>query len=327
MKDSKEKHHHKSEHHDNDEHNHSHKHDHEHSHKHHSGHSHHHGTERIGITVLLNIVITVAQIIGGLLSGSLSLLSDAAHNFSDVIALIISYIGNRMAKLPYSDNRTFGYKRAEIIAALINVVSIILIGVFIFLEAIERIGNVQPIHGITVIALAGLSIVMNGLSVLLLQKQAQGNLNIKSAYLHLFSDMLTSIAVLISGVLIYFFNMYWIDTVLSVLIAVYLVVTSIKLLMETLSILMLFAPKEYHVDEVKETITALNGVQGIHHIHAWKLTDSECHFEAHIRIKEDILVSESVSLKNDIKHLIKELGFSHVTLEMEFGECEDSECS
>ncbi len=203
-------------------------------HDNHSHHHHHGGGKRIGITILLNLFITVSQVIGGFMSGSLSLLTDAAHNFSDVIALVISYIANKLSGKKYTTNKTFGFKRAEIIAALINVISIIVIAILIFIEAIERIGQTPEIKGVMVMALASLSILLNGASVLIIQKDAKDNINIKSAYLHLFSDMLTSIAVLIGGALMYNYQMYWVDTLLSIGIAIYLIYVSIQMLLETL---------------------------------------------------------------------------------------------
>jgi cobalt-zinc-cadmium efflux system protein len=293
----------------------------------HGHHGHHHGTERLGLTILLNIIITVSQVIGGLLSGSLSLLSDAAHNFSDVIALIVSYIGGKLATKPFTDEKTFGYKRAEIIAALTNVVSIMVIGCIIFIEAMKRLSTPIEVNSSVVIGLAFLSIIMNGASVLLIQKSAKDNLNIKSAYLHLFSDMLTSIAVMMSGIAMYYWKWFWLDTVLSVAIAFYLMVTSMKMLLETLSILMLFAPKKYDANQLIHRLCEFEEVTNVHHIHAWQLTDRDFHFEAHIMINRDMNISETTNLKHKLKKVIKTLGFTHVTIELDFEECLDDDCT
>ncbi|MCK8060960.1 MULTISPECIES: cation diffusion facilitator family transporter [unclassified Fusibacter] len=288
---------------------------------------HHHGTNRIGITIALNLIITVAQVVGGLVSGSLSLLSDAAHNFSDVIALVVSYIGGVISVKPSTDAKTFGYKRAEIIAALTNVVSVMFIGVTILVEAVKRVGDPVKVNSSVVIWLAALSIVMNGLSVLIIQKPSKNNLNIRSAYLHLFTDMLTSVAVMASGIAMALWQWYWLDTVLSVAISVYLIATSFKLLSATLSILMLFAPSQYDPDKLMKLIGAVDEVLDVHHVHAWQLTDTQFHFEGHVVIREDLCLSETVELRKRIKDLIRKQGFSHVTLELEYERCVDGDCT
>ena len=175
--------------------------------------------KKLGISILLNITITIAQVVGGFISGSLSLLSDAMHNFSDVISLIISYIADKLTKKKYTLQQTFGYKRAEIIAAFINTVILLVIAVILAEEAISRFKQPVVIETLWVVALAILSIFVNGGSVLLLKKDASENMNIKSAYLHLFSDMITSFAVLLGGIAMWYFNIFWIDSALSILIA------------------------------------------------------------------------------------------------------------
>lgn len=291
-------------------------------------HGHHHGhahgdPSNIGWAVLLNIIITVSQLIGGIWSGSLALLSDAAHNFSDVIALIISYFANLLSKKPYSETKTFGYKRAEIIAAFINVVSIIVIALFIFIEGVQRWGKVVEINGVVVMLLAGLSIAVNGGSVLLIAKESKDNINMRSAYMHLFSDMLTSIAVLLSGAAVTYLKWYWLDSILSIGIAIYLIIISVQMLLETLRVLMQFAPEDFEPQVMYDKIVKIEGIVGVHHMHAWALTDKDCHFEAHIEFCNDITLSE-VKLKLDgVREICKDLNFNHVTLEAEFAPTHD----
>lgn len=286
----------------------------------HSGHGHHHhgGPSNIGWAVLLNVIITLAQVIGGLWAGSLALLSDAAHNFSDVIALVISYFANKLAKRPYTDSKTFGYKRAEIIAAFMNVSSIIVIAIFIFLEGMERWGKAVEINGMVVMLLAGLSIAVNGGSVLLIAKESKDNINMRSAYVHLFSDMLTSVAVLISGAATYYFKWTWLDSLLSIGIAVYLIYISIQMLLETLRVLMQFAPDDFEPQKMYDEIVAIDGIVGVHHMHAWALTDRAYHFEGHIEFKEDILLSAVGSKLDEVRGICQSKGFSHMTLEAEY---------
>lgn len=294
-------------------------------HDHENHHHHHHDESNIGWAVLLNVVITVAQVIGGLWSGSLALLSDAAHNFSDVIALVISYFANLLAKRPYSDKKTFGYKRAEIIAAFINVGSIIVIAVLIFIEGIGRWGKVTEINGIVVMLLAGLSIGINGGSVLLIAKESKENINMRSAYVHLFSDMLTSIAVLLSGAAVYYMRWNWLDSLFSVAIALYLIYISVRMLLETLKVLMQFAPDDFDPQDMYDKIVKIDGIVGVHHMHAWALTDRECHFEAHIEFCDDIPLS-AVGLKLDsVREICEQMNFNHITLEAEYMPSHDKE--
>jgi len=294
----------------------------------HSHYGHDHGDlkgKRLGITIILNLIITISQVIGGLVSGSLSLLSDAAHNFSDVIALIISWIADRLTHKKYSTKQTYGYKRAEVIAALINVVTIIVIAINIFIEGISRLIEPQEITGLTVILLAGLSIVVNGLSVLIIKGDAENNMNMRSAYLHLFSDMLTSIAVLIGGIMMYYFKVFWIDGVISLVIAAYLMFTSAKLLFETLRVLMQFTPSHLDLDHIKSEIETLEYVENIHHVHVWQLTDDDIHFSAHLSFVDDLSLSEVGDYLENVKKLMLEkYNVGHSTFEAEYQRCKDT---
>jgi cobalt-zinc-cadmium efflux system protein len=303
-------------------HNHAHK-DHTHNHSH--GYHHHQAKgKRLALTIFLNLLITAAQIIGGLLSGSLSLLSDAAHNFSDVLALIISWIADRLSKKTFTAKQTFGYKRAEVLAAFINVVTIIVIAINIFIEGIERIISPEPVTGSLVMLLAGLSILLNGLSVLIIKGDAEHSMNMKSAYLHLFSDMLTSIAVLLGGVMMYFFNIFWIDGVIAIIIAVYLIKVSLSLLFDTLKVLMQFTPDAMDLDSIKDKLETFEFIDNLHHIHIWRLVDNDIHFEAHVDFNQDYTLSVVDDYIKSIKKVLKEdFGITHSTLESEFKKCKD----
>ena len=292
----------------------------------HVGHdqAHHHHSDlkgvKLGISILLNILITVAQVVGGLVSGSLSLLSDAMHNFSDVVALLISYIADRLTKRKFTPEQTFGYKRAEIIAALINAASLIAISVMLVREAIIRFNKPIEIDSIWVIALAVLSILVNGGSVLLLKKESEGNLNIKSAYLHLLSDMVTSVAVLAGGIGMYYWKIFWIDSVLSLMIAAYLIYSSIGLLVKTLKVLMQFAPSHIELESVKSVVTELSEVENIHHMHIWQLNENEVYLEAHVDFDKDLKLSQVCRVMKNIRKKLKDhFNIYHTTLQPEFG--------
>ena len=295
-------------------------------------HNHTHGHPTLSgknllLSIVLNTVITVAQIIGGIISGSLALISDAVHNFSDVISLIISYIANLLAhKKKQTTRYTFGYKRAEIIAAFINAISLIVIAVYLGFEAIHRFSNQVEIKSDLVIWLAILGIAVNGFSVLLLKNDAKNNLNMKAAYLHLLTDMLTSVAVLVGGLIMKYYHIYLIDAILTLLISFYLIYMSWDILVISTKILMLFAPKHINIEEVVKEVELVTGIKNVHHVHIWQLNDRECHFEAHIEFKNDITISNfDVICKEVERLLLDKFEIHHCNLQPEFNRTESKE--
>lgn len=288
-----------------------------------NNHSHHHPTlkgRNLLISIILNILITASQIIGGILSGSLALISDAVHNFSDVISLIISYTANLLThKKKQTLQHTFGYKRAEIIAAFINAISLIVIAVFLGFEAIKRFKHPQEIESDLVIWLAILGIAANGFSVLLLKKDAKHNLNMKTAYLHLLTDMLTSVAVLAGGLLMKYYQIYWIDALLTLIISLYLIYLSWDILLSSLKILMLFAPQHIKIDEILSELLKIKEIKNIHHVHLWQLNDHDCHFEAHIEFKNDVKLSEFDVVCEQVEQILNEkFDIYHANLQPEY---------
>ena len=270
-------------------------------------------------SIVLNIVITVAQIIGGILSGSLALISDALHNFSDVLSLIFSYIANVLSKKKASINQTFGYKRAEIIAAFVNAISLIIVAIFLIFEASQRFLNPEPIKSNLVIWMSLLGIVANGLSALLLKKDSEHNLNMKSAYIHLFTDMMASVAVLIGGILMKYYQIYWIDSVLTFAIAIYLIYIGYDLLIESTRILMLFTPSNIDIKEIVREVHQISGVNKLHHIHVWHLNEHELHLEAHLDCSEDMKMSEFNILLDKIEVvLLEKFSINHINIQPEY---------
>lgn len=280
----------------------------------------HHKTEKyLGLSILLNVVITATQTIGGLISGSLALLSDALHNFSDVVSLLISYIANRYAKKEASQERTFGYKRAEIIAAFINAASLMILASFLIYESIVRFIKPQIIQADWVIALAILGILVNGLSVLLLHGSAEQNMNLKSAYLHLLSDMSASVAVLIGGLAMYFYQWFWMDSLLTLGIAVYLLVMGYQLLKESFNILMLFTPESVDLIKLRAAMNVDTRIQNIHHLHVWQVNEHENHLEAHIDFNENISLADFDQILDKIELvLLEDYGINHVNIQPEY---------
>lgn len=299
------------------------------SHSHHHNHSHHHGDlkgRNLVISILLNIIITAAQVVGGLVSGSLSLLSDALHNFTDVLSLIVSYIANILARQEASINRTFGYKRAEILAAFINSSTLIIIAILLIIEAIKRFQNPQEIESNLVIWLSLLGIIANGISVLLLKKDADVNMNMRSAYLHLLTDMLASVAVLIGGLLMKFYEMFWVDSVLTLAIALYLIWVGYDLLKNSFKVLMLFTPEDIHVKDIVEALLQLKDIKNVHHVHIWQLNEQEIHLEAHVDFNEDISLSQFDNILHDIEELLyHKFEINHVNIQPEFGKCDSKD--
>ena len=291
-----------------------------HNHSHHHGHSHEVTGKNLSISIVLNIGITVAQIIGGFISGSLSLLSDALHNFSDVISLILSFVAHKLAKKKPNSSSTFGYKRAELLAAFINAATLIIVAIFLIYEAIVRFSAPVIISSDLVIWLSVLGIAFNGFSALIIKKDADHNLNMRSAYLHLFTDMMASAAVLAGGFLMKYFQWFWVDSVITLAIAIYLIFMSFELLKSSTKMLLLFTPKDLNIEEIAEKIHKISGNHRLYHIHLWHLNDNELHFEAHLDCQENISISEFNTIVSEIEEILfHDFHISHCTIQPDFG--------
>ncbi|WP_395046623.1 cation diffusion facilitator family transporter [Flavobacterium sp.] len=283
-------------------------------------HSHHEVKgKNLLFSIVLNIVITVAQVIGGIISGSLALISDALHNFSDVLTLIFSYIANVLSKRKASLDQTFGYKRAELIAAFVNSITLIVVAIYLIFEASHRFSNPQVIKSNLVIWMSILGIAVNGISALMLKKDANHNINMKSAYIHLFTDMMASVAVLIGGILMKIYQIYWIDSALTLAIAIYLIYVGYDLLRESTKMLMLFTPSDIDIKELVREVHQISGVNKLHHIHVWHLNDHELHLEAHLDCLDDIKMSEFNILLGKIEVvLLEKFHINHINIQPEF---------
>ncbi|SFV50514.1 Cobalt-zinc-cadmium resistance protein CzcD [hydrothermal vent metagenome] len=291
-----------------------------------SEHHHHHEVsgKNLFITIVLNLIITASQIIGGIISGSLALLSDAMHNFSDVLALFIAYFANRLASRPNTKTRTFGYKRAEILAALFNASVLMGIAFFLIVEAFHKFYHPEPINSSWVIWLGVLSIVLNSASVLLVKDDAHENMNIKAAYLHLLTDVMTSVAVVIGGLLMHYFALFWVDPLISAFIALYLIWASFGLIKESSAILMQFTPEGVDVEAVAKSIAKEPEIKNAHHLHIWRLDDNHIHLEAHLDFKEDVLLSTSNAVIERLeKRLHDEFDIEHTTFQCEYNRDDD----
>jgi len=290
-------------------------------------HNHEHTGRNLVTTVFLNGIITIAQFAGGLISGSLALMSDALHNLSDVISVILAYLAHRIGMRPQTQKSTFGYKRAEILAAFINAISLIAISVYLLVEAGKRFLNPKEVDYQWMLWLGILGFIANGLSVLILHDNKEENLNIRAAYLHLIGDALTSLAVIVGAVCIWLFKVYWIDPLVTVLISVYIFIHTFKILKESVGILMQFSPPEIDQQEVVLVLQEIPEIRSVHHIHLWQLSDHQINFEAHLVLSENLPVSDTNEITQSAKQLLKSrFSITHTTFQYEFVSGEDCVC-
>ncbi|MGQ9856333.1 MAG: cation diffusion facilitator family transporter [Fervidobacterium sp.] len=296
----------------------------------HTHHDHGDGVSNLSPTqftfvVLLNLGITLSEIIGGLIAGSLALVSDAMHNLSDSLSLVISYFAFKLSGKSANTRKTFGYKRANIVAALFNASTLLVIGVLLIREAIERFINPVEINSKIVLIVGTIGLIANLLSMVVLRRWSKSSLNIRSAYLHMLTDALSSVAVLIGAVMIWIFNLRFIDPLLTIGISIYLLKESFEILRESISILMQSTPSDIEIERVVKKLTEIENIKDIHHVHIWRLDEKSIFFEGHVNLTEDITVSKSMEIYEKIKHeLDEEFGITHVTIQFEYNGCSAS---
>ncbi len=285
-----------------------------------NSHQHHAVNENnLLAATFLNLVITVVEIAGGLLSGSLALLSDALHNLSDTFATFIAYLATIIGRREANHKKTFGYKRMEILAALTNAVILIVISVFLMQEAWHRWQNPAPINSMIMLVVGMIGLLANLYAVLILRKDAGKSINVKAAYIHLIGDSLSSVVVIIGGVMIQIFKIYWIDPIITVLISIYIIRSGFVILKNSVNILMQSAPDHLDLSQIKLRVEQEPEVLNIHHIHAWMLTDQEVHLEAHLELQSDLKLSQVKMIQEKIERsLRREFKIVHITLQFEY---------
>ena len=277
---------------------------------------------RLGLSILLNLTITLAEIIGGLYSGSLSLLSDALHNFSDTASLGISLVALNISGRGADRKKTFGYRRAQIIGALINLVTLVLIAFYLIKEALERYFDPRPILGPVMLVVAVVGLLANLATAALLYRQSKKNLNIRSAFIHILGDAFSSVGVVVAGILITRYQFYLADTLLTLLISAYLLIHSIQALRQSINILMQGVPEGLDIDEIVTAVKSIDDVLDIHHLHVWQLDETQSNLEAHIVIEENKL-DNMTEIKNAIKNRLESsFNITHTTLEFELDDCQ-----
>jgi len=278
-------------------------------------------TKRIFLSIALTGLIFLAEFIGGLWTGSLALLSDSAHVFMDVFALVLSYLAIRIATRPANDRHTYGYHRMQVLAALANGATLLLISFEILKEAISRFQNPTTITAGPMLIIAVIGLVINVIVALVLREHDHEDLNTRSAFLHVLGDALASVGVIGAGIAIYFTGLTWIDPLVSILISILILFSSGRLLKETIHILAEGIPEGMTASGVAKTIQAVNGVAGIHDLHIWTVTPGYVALSAHV-ILEDQKLSDSENIMLELKkRLDNEYEIEHTTIQFECNSC------
>ncbi len=288
-----------------------------------SAHHHHdHGTENVSDRAILwavglNIGLSVFEIVAGAIAGSVALYADALHNFNDCAALFIAYLARRIARAKPCARYTFGRRRAELIGAMINLTALVVVGLFLVKEAVARfITPVQP-DGVWIMAASGVALVVDLGTVWLLWAMSKGGLNIRAAFIHNLTDALASVAVLLGGAAVWWFGWSWVDPGISLLIAGYVLYTSVGMLRETSHILMEGTPSGIDLDELCTAVTKLEPVQDIHHLHVWQLDEQHTALEAHVVIPSERL-ADATAIRRQLHTLLEErFDIGHTTIELE----------
>ena len=270
---------------------------------------------RLVWAVVVNVALTVAQIIGGVISGSLALIADALHNLNDAASLALALFARRFARRPADKLMTFGYGRAEIVAALINLTTLIIVGLYLLAEAVSRYLDPQPIAGWTVVIVAGVALVIDVITAVLVYSGSKNSLNIKAAFLHNVSDALASVGVIVAGTLIILYDLYVADLVVTVVIAVYVLYQGFSLMPRTVRLLMGAVPDDVEFDEIVTSLKNTAGVRDLHHVHVWSLDEHKRALEAHL-VLDDASLHAFEKIKEQVRGtLASRFSIDHATLE------------
>lgn len=275
------------------------------------------GDRRVFWAVIVNVVLTVAQIAGGIISGSLALIADAIHNLSDAISLGIAFFARKIARRPGNADMTFGYGRAEIVAALINYTTLVVIGLWLINEAVWRFIEPQSVDGWLVVVIAAIALVVDWITAALTYRLSKESVNIRAAFLHNVADALGSIGVIVAGSIIILFGWNVIDPIITLLIAGYILLQSVKEGKGVVRMLMLGAPVDIDREALCGDLCGVKGVEHVHHVHIWEIEERRPSLEAHVVIG-DAHWQTSSQVKAAIRDLLRDrYGISHSTLELE----------
>lgn len=285
------------------------------------------GDRRVGWAIVVNLVLTVVQIAGGILSGSLALIADAIHNLSDALSLVAAYVARRIARLPSTEYMTFGYGRAELIAALINYTVLILIGLYLLYEAGVRFFMPDAIDGWIVVIIAGAALLVDAVTVILTYTLSRQSLNIKAAFMHNLADALASIGVIVAGTLIILYQWYWVDPLVTLMIAAYILWQAFVHIGPVIRILMLGTPHHIELGDVKDALASLDRVMEVHHVHLWQPDETRIFLEAHLVIADDDMGKAHAVIHQAGRLVMEKFRIGHTTFQVESaGEfCPDNE--
>jgi len=302
------------------------------NHEHDHGHGHSHvsaGTSerRLALSLVLNLVITVAEVAGGLFSNSLALLSDAVHNLSDASSLGVSWLAKRISRMERTPSHSFGFKRAEVLASLVNTVALMGIGVFLLVEAARKFLHPEPVVGGVMLAVAVVGLLGNLFTAWLLHADSKDSLNIRSAYLHIVMDTLSSVGVIVAALLMMAFGWYWLDPLLTLAVSLYVLRESWPLLKTSIHILMQGTPERIRIESLVGDVEAQPEVVDMHHVHLWTTDGTEVFLEAHVTLCEEARSRTDELLSRLTKRIREEFGIGHVTLQLEFAACVGGCCS
>lgn len=285
-------------------------------------HSHPHvdagsGERRVSVAIWANALLTVAQVVGGVLSGSLALIADALHNFSDMASLVIAYAARRIARRPADSRMTFGYARIEVVAALINYTTLIIVGVYLVYEGALRLIDPPEVAGWTVVVVGTVALLVDTLTALLTWSMQKGSMNIRALFLHNLSDALASVGVVAGGTLILLYDWWVVDPIVTLAIAGYILYLSINEIGGPIRTLMLGSPPAIDADILIRELCAIDEVSGIHHVHLWQMQEHEAALDCHV-VLTDVGWGRQEAIKSDIKETLKNrFDISHSSLEFE----------
>jgi len=279
---------------------------------------------RLLVALSITGLMTIVELAGGLISNSLALLGDAGHMFTDTLALGLSLFALNLAKRPASQTKTYGYYRAEILAALINGTILVLVSAYIFYEAYHRFVEPPEVRGGLMLIVAAIGLAANVVGISILRSASRGNLNVKGAFLHMWSDTISSVGVIAAGIIILLTGRTIADPIISIIIGLLILGGAGGLVLESINILLEAVPKHLDVGQINNAIQKIKGVRDVHDVHLWAITSGMYAMSCHLLI-EDQMVSNCTQIVEEVNQtLSKEFGISHSTLQLECEECENS---